>query len=61
MPNQSRVQKNYMKNSAVWFAQFYQMIPLFARNVIRLFYAEFANYNGKEKEMDNLNVLAADL
>ena len=48
-----------MMDTAVWFAQFYQMIPLFARIAIWLLYAELAKISGKDKEMDNLNVIAA--
>ena len=50
-----------MKGTVVWFAKFYQMIPLFARNVIWLLYAELVKISGKDKEMDNSNVLAAKL
>ena len=50
-----------MKDSAVLFAQFYQMIQLYVRNVTWPSWANLVKMNGKDREMDNSNVQAASL
>ena len=61
MLSQQNVQKNNLKDTAVLFAQFYPMIPLFARNATWQSCVNLVKMNGKDKEMDNSIVQAANL